>query len=155
MRQFLLSFIPIFVAMDAIGILPMYIGFTEHLKKRERKRVITQSIVTAFLIGIVFLFLGKWIFKILGVMVFDFKIAGGLVLLAIALRDLLRHDKGYRISADTVGAVPIGTPLVTGPAVLTTIIIVLDSYGVTLTVLSFVANLVITWVVFLYADTIS
>lgn len=155
MKQFLLSFIPIFVAMDAIGILPMYIGFTEHLKKRERKRVITQSIVTAFLIGIVFLFLGKWIFKILGVMVFDFKIAGGLVLLAIALRDLLRHDKGYRISADTVGAVPIGTPLVTGPAVLTTIIIMLDSYGVTLTVLSFVANLVITWVVFLYADTIS
>ena len=155
MREFLLSFIPIFVAMDAIGILPMYIGFTEHLKKRERKRVITQSIVTAFLIGVVFLFLGKWIFKILGVMVFDFKIAGGLVLLAIALRDLLRNDKGYRISADTVGAVPIGTPLVTGPAVLTTIIIILDSYGIALTVLSFVINLLITWLVFLYADTIS
>lgn len=155
MKQFLLSFIPIFVAMDAIGILPMYIGFTENLKKRERKRVITQSIITAFLIGVVFLFLGKWIFKILGVMVFDFKIAGGLVLLAIALRDLLRHDKGYRISADTVGAVPIGTPLVTGPAVLTTIIIMLDSYGIGLTVLSFVVNLLITWVVFLYADKIS
>ena len=155
MKQFLLSFIPIFVAMDAIGVLPMYIGFTEHLKKRERQRVITQSVITAFLIGVTFLFLGQWIFKILGVMVSDFKIAGGLVLLAIALRDILRTDKGPRLSADTVGAVPIGTPLVVGPAVLTTIIIMLDSYGITLTVLSFVVNLLITWIVFLSADRIS
>ncbi len=155
MRQFLLSFIPIFVAMDAIGILPIYIGFTEHLKPRERKRVVTQSIVTAFLIGVVFLFLGQLIFKILGVMVFDFKIAGGLVLLVIALRDLLQNDKGYRIPADTVGAVPIGTPLIVGPAVLTTIIMMLDSYGSVLTVLSFVANLLLTWMVLLYANAIS
>jgi multiple antibiotic resistance protein len=155
MKQFLLSFIPIFVAMDAIGVLPMYIGFTGHLKKRERQRVITQSIVTAFLIGVTFLFLGKWIFKILGVMVPDFNIAGGIVLLTIALRDLLRYEKSVRISADTVGAVPIGTPLIVGPAVLTTIVMMLDAYGVYLTVSSFVLNLLITWVVFLYADKIS
>jgi multiple antibiotic resistance protein len=155
MKDFLLSFIPIFVAMDAIGILPMYIGFTEHFRKRERQRVVTQSIVTAFVIGIVFLLLGKWIFKILGVLVSDFKIAGGLVLLVIALRDLLRHDTRARIPADTVGAVPIGTPLVTGPAVLTTMIMMLDSYGLPVTVLSFVVNLVITWAVFIYADRIS
>ena len=155
MKNFLLSFIPIFVAMDAIGILPMYIGFTEHLKKRERQRVMTQSLITAFIIGIVFLFLGGWIFKILGVLVSYFKVAGGLVLLVIALRDLLQHDRGRHIPADTVGAVPIGTPLVTCPAVLTTMIMGLDSYGVTLTVISFVANLLITWVVFLYADRIS
>jgi multiple antibiotic resistance protein len=155
MRHFLLSFIPIFVAMDAIGILPIYIGFTEHLKPRERKSVVNQSIVTAFLIGVVFLFLGQWIFKILGVMVFDFKIAGGLVLLVIALRDLLQNDKGYRIPKDTVGAVPIGTPLIVGPAVLTTIIMMLDSYGSVLTVTSFVANLFLTWMVLLYSNTIS
>lgn len=155
MRMFLLSFIPIFVAMDALGILPMYIGFTEHLKYREKVRIITQSIITAFLIGIIFLFLGKWIFKILGVMVFDFKIAGGIVLLVIALRDLLQHEKGHRLSADTMGAVPIGTPLVTGPAVLTTMVIMLDSYGMLFTVSSFIVNLAIVWVVFTYADSIS
>ena len=57
MQGFLLSFIPIFVAMDALGILPMFMGFTENLKKREKQKIITQSIITAFLIGIVFLFL--------------------------------------------------------------------------------------------------
>ncbi len=97
MDKFLLSFIPIFVAMDAIGILPMFIGFTEHLKKSERRRTIIQSIITAFIIGIVFLFLGRWIFKILGVQVSDFKIAGGAVLLAISLRDILQHEKARKL----------------------------------------------------------
>jgi len=155
MEKFLLSFIPIFVAMDAIGILPLFMGFTEHLKMREKQKIVTQSIITAFLIGIVFLFLGKWIFKILGVMVADFKIAGGLVLLAISLRDLLTFEKGHRLSTETMGAVPIGTPLVTGPAVLTTIIILLDSYGVFFTIASFLANLVIVWITFTYAGAIS
>jgi multiple antibiotic resistance protein len=155
MKEFLLTFIPIFVAMDAIGVMPIFVGFTDHLKKGEKRRIITQSIITAFIIGVVFLFLGKWIFKILGVMVADFKIAGGLVLLVIALRDLLRYEKLTRLSSDTMGAVPIGTPLVTGPAVLTTIIILLDSYGMPITILAFVANLLITWVTFLFADSIT
>jgi multiple antibiotic resistance protein len=154
MQHFLLSFIPIFVAMDVLGILPMYIGFTEHLKKRDKRDIISQSIVTAFVIGIMFLFLGKWIFEILGVMVFDFKIAGGIVLLTIALRDLLQHRKPVKLAADTMGAVPIGTPLVTGPAVLTTMVILLDSYGMFFTVSSFVVNLIIVWIAFTYADSI-
>jgi len=155
MKEFLLCFIPILVAMDAIGILPMFMGFTEHLKKREKHKIITQSIITAFLIGIVFLFLGQWIFKILGVNVADFKIAGGLVLLTISLRDLLQYEKARRLSAETMGAVPIGTPLITGPAVLTTIIILLDTHGIYLTITAFLANLAVVWITFLFADAIS
>ena len=155
MKEFLLSFIPIFVAMDAIGVLPMFIGFTEHLKPREKQKILTQSIITAFVIGIVFLFLGKWIFKILGILVADFKIAGGLVLLAISLRDILQYEKSHKLSSETLGAVPIGTPLITGPAVLTTIIILLDSYGMFLTITSFVINLILTWITFSYASAIS
>ena len=155
MEKFLLSFIPIFVAMDAIGILPLYMGFTEHLKQRDKRRIVTQSIITAFLIGITFLFLGRWIFSILGVFVSDFKIAGGIVLLVISLRDILQHEKGRRLPSDTMGAVPIGTPLIVGPAVLTTIIILLDSYGMYYTILSFVVNLAIVWITFTYASGIS
>ncbi len=155
MEKFLLSFIPIFVAMDAIGILPLFMGFTEHLKAREKHKIVTQSIITAFIVGMLFLFLGRWIFRILGVLVADFKIAGGLVLLAISLRDILTYEKGHKLSAETMGAVPIGTPLITGPAVLTTIVILLDSYGMFFTVTSFMVNLLIVWVVFLYSDSIS
>jgi len=155
MKEFLLCFIPLFVAMDAIGVLPMFIGFTENLKKKEKRKILTQSIITAFIIGIVFLFLGKWIFRVLGILVSDFKIAGGLVLLAISLRDLLRYERARKMSSDTMGAVPIGTPLITGPAVLTTIIILLDLYGMKLTIAAFVINLIIVWVTFNYATVIS
>lgn len=155
MKEFLLSFIPIFVAIDAVGVLPIFMGFTENLKRKEKRRIVSQSMVTAFLIGIIFLLMGKWILKALGVNVADFKIAGGLVLLVIALRDLLQYERSHKLSPDTMGAVPIGTPLVTGPAVLTTILILLDSYGMFLTVLSFMTNLLIAWVVFSYASEIS
>jgi len=155
MAAFLLSFIPIFVAMDALGVLPLFIGFTEHLKKRDKIRIVTQSIITAFLVGITFLFLGKLIFGILGVLVSDFKIAGGLVLLVISLKDILQFERGYKLPTDTMGAVPIGTPLITGPAVLTTMIILLDAYGLYVTVASFVVNLLLTWIVFTYATTIA
>jgi multiple antibiotic resistance protein len=155
MKEFLLTFIPIFVAMDALGVLPMFIGFTEHLSKNERRKVIIQSVMTAFLVGITFLFLGRWIFRILGVLVADFKMAGGAVLLVISLRDILQVEKAHKLSSQTMGAVPIGTPLVTGPAVLTTMIILLDSHSMFYLVLSFVINLMIAWVVFSHAAAIS
>lgn len=155
MKEFLLAFIPIFVAMDALGVLPMFISFTEHLSRRERHKILLQSIVTAFLIGITFLLLGGWIFKILGVLVSDFKIAGGLVLLVISLRDILAYEKGHKLPKETMGAVPIGTPLITGPAVLTTIVILLDSHGPVLTISSFMLNLLIVWVTFYFAVSIS
>lgn len=155
MKEFLLSFIPILVAMDALGVVPIYMAFTDGLSKKEKARVLTQSIITALVIGVGFLVLGRWIFKILGVLVSDFKIAGGLVLLAIALRDILLYDRSHKVPADTVGAVPIGTPLITGPAVLTTIVILLDSYGVFFTISSFILNLLIAWLVFANAGNIS
>lgn len=155
MNTFLLAFIPLFVAFDAVGVLPLYVSFTEHLTKRDRRRVLLQSVITAFIIGILFLFLGKWIFKVLGIYVSDFKIAGGLVLLVISLRDLLQYERPQKISAETVGAVPIGIPLITGPAVLTTIIILLDLYGPILTVTSFIVNLGIVWMTFHFSAQLS
>ena len=83
------------------------------------------------------------------------ELEGGAVLLAISLRDILQHEKARKLSSETMGAVPIGTPLVVGPAVLTTIIILLDSYGPYITVLSFIINLMITWITFHYATDIS
>jgi multiple antibiotic resistance protein len=155
MHDFLLTFIPLFVAVDAIGVLPLFISFTDGLDREQKTRVVTQSLITAFAIGIVFLFIGKWIFRILGVSVSDFKIAGGAVLLAISLSDILRHEKTNRIPHDTVGAVPIGTPMITGPAVLTTMIILVDTHGLGPTIFSFLVNLAITWLVFTFADAIT
>src|SRR5208337_2492738 len=128
-KNFLLAIIPIFVAMDAVGVLPFYLSFTEGMKAAEMKRVVRASILTGFVVSLGFLAVGKFIFTVIGITVSDFKVAGGTILLVIAIRDLLFPERRRNIVDETVGVVPLGVPLIVGPAVLTTTIISVDAYG--------------------------
>jgi multiple antibiotic resistance protein len=152
LKAALLAIIPIFVAMDAIGVLPLFISFTEGMKMAERKRVVQHSILTGFLVGLGFLAVGKLIFAIIGVTIPDFKVAGGIILLVIAVHDLLFPEKKRMIDGETVGIVPLGVPLIVGPAVLTTILISVDAYGYIPTIFSLIVNLLVAWWVFARAD---
>jgi multiple antibiotic resistance protein len=147
-KDFLLALIPIFVAMDAIGVLPFFLSFTEGMKVPERKRVLRASILTGFVVSLGFLAVGKIVFTVIGITIPDFKVAGGTILLIIAIRDLLFHEKNRRMDEKTVGIVPLGVPLIVGPAVLTTTIISVDTYGYMPTIISLIVNLVFAWLVF-------
>ncbi|HHL39139.1 MAG TPA: MarC family protein [Deltaproteobacteria bacterium] len=154
---FMRAFIPLFVAMDAVGILPIYIGLTSGLDERERRRTLFYSIVTATLITLSFLLVGKAVFILLAITVADFQIAGGLVLLSIAIVDIVQTTRGAAAEGrptSAVGIVPIGTPIIAGPAVLTTLIMLHDLYGFTVTASALAANLLISWVVYAFADRI-
>jgi len=154
MMAYVLTFIPIFVAVDVLGILPIFISLVDSLEFSERKRVIFQSVLTASAVGLGFVFLGKAIFLIIGLLVADFKIAGGIVLLVLSLMDLLSPEKSRRQPTSSMGVVPLGTPLIVGPAVLTTIIMLIDIYGIIPTVTSFIINMVVVWFVFINSDHI-
>ncbi len=149
--NFLLAIIPLFVAMDAIGVLPFFLSFTEGMERVERKRVVRVSILTGFVVSLGFLAVGKFIFTIIGISVSDFKVAGGVILLVIAIRDLLFPEK-RSIVDETVGIVPLGVPLIVGPAVLTTTIISVDAYGYIPTITSLIVNLLFAGWVFSRAD---
>ncbi|MBW2040158.1 MAG: MarC family protein [Deltaproteobacteria bacterium] len=151
-KVYLLAIIPIFVAMDAIGVLPIFISLTEGMERAERKRVVRDSILTGFVVSLGFLALGKFIFTVIGVTIPDFKVAGGIILLIIAIHDLLFPEKKRREAGGTVGIVPLGMPLIVGPAVLTTIIIAVDAYGYLPTIVSLIVNLAFAWWVFSRAD---
>jgi len=117
------------------------------MTKTERLKVIRHSVVTAFSVGIGFLFLGKFIFGLLGVTVSDFKVGGGLILLIIAVYDLLFQEKKSYKSNEFIGIVPLGVPLLVGPAVMSTLLISHDSYGFMPTLFAFVANLFFTLII--------
>jgi len=154
MTNFLLAFVPLFVSVDAFGLLPMFIGLTEGLSTAERKKVILQSVFTAFFIALLFLLLGKAIFSLLGITVADFMIAGGVLLFVIALVDLSTFEKKrMQPSADSVGPVPLGTPLMVGPAVLTTSLMLLNVHGMLTTIAAIVVNIAIAGLVF-YASAL-
>ena len=148
LNNILLAFIPIFVAVDAIGVLPIFISFTHGLKKKERSRIIIQSMLTAICLAVSFVFLGKVVFKLLGITVGDFMIAGGAVLFSIAITDIMAASKKRRMPAKELGSVPLGTPLIVGPAVLTTSLIIIGEYGIYATLISILVNVLLAGLIF-------
>jgi multiple antibiotic resistance protein len=152
LQPFLMSFIPIMVAIDAPGILPIFVSITQGIKPRERKHILRQSLLTALLITIGFTFLGAAVFRALVIRVEDFMIAGGIILLIIAVSDIvLAGARKYTISP-TFGVVPLGTPLIAGPATLTTTLALVSTYGYTPVLLSLAANILLTWLIFSQSD---
>ncbi|HET6365055.1 MAG TPA: MarC family protein [Nitrospirota bacterium] len=154
LKQFLLSFIPIMVALDAPGTLPLYVGMTEGMEKQERKRIVRQSIITAFLVTVGFILVGRAIFNALGILVEDFMVAGGVVLLIIAITDVVRAGERKLERGPEFGVVPLGTPIIAGPGTLTTALVLVGTSGYLPVILSLVVNLLITWIIFAQADRI-
>ena len=148
------TFIPLFVAMDIFAVLPIFISITNDMTDSRKSTVISQSILTALVVSMVFVALGEAVFRILGITINDFKIAGGLILLVIAILDMIRYSEDRRKPHETIGVVPIGVPLIVGPAVLTTIIVLIGNYGLIPTIISLILNLLIVWVSFIKAQKI-
>jgi multiple antibiotic resistance protein len=122
----------------------------------HKRHVLSSSVVTAAAITLSFLIVGKAVFTALGITIADFQIAGGLVLVCIAISDIVLTSRGYIRQAHEkgVGIVPIGTPLIAGPAALTTLLMLNDLYGLSVTLGALAANLFIIWVIFAWADSI-
>ncbi|MBS4061483.1 MAG: MarC family protein [Bacteroidetes bacterium] len=154
MTSFFATIIPIFVAINAPGVLPIYISVTEDISPSERKRVARQSVFTALLITIAFVFVGKIILSSLSIEVEDFMIAGGILLLVISISDILKFGESKGVASSTLGVVPLGTPLLAGPATLTTSLILVGNYGYIPVILSLVVNLFIAWLILHKADSI-
>ena len=153
-NDFLLSLIPIMVALDAPGTLPLFVAMTEGMKKHERRVIIRQSIITAFFVTIGFVFLGRAVFRALGILVEDFMIAGGIVLLIIAVSEIVRAGERKILISPTIGVVPFGTPLIAGPATLTTTLVLVGAYGYFPVILSLIVNILLAWAIFSQADRI-
>lgn len=155
MRDFALTFVAVFVALDIIGTLPVYISMTSRLLIDERRKVVDTSILVAFIVALVFIFLGEAIFSFIGITLFDFKIAGGIVLLLVSLADLVGHAEAADRASGSSGIVPLAVPLITGPGVLTTLILQLSSVGVVVTLAALLTNYILAWVVLRKSDLVT
>ncbi len=151
-KNIFVASIAFFVAVDAIGTLPIFISLTSGLKKEEREKILLHSLITAFFVTFVFILIGKSIFKFIGISINDFMIAGGILLFGMSFKELLKQDKYDKRKFDDVGVVPIGTPLIAGPAVLTTSILILDQYGFISTFTAITLNLILAGIIFYFSS---
>ncbi|MHA3772126.1 MarC family protein [Verrucomicrobiota bacterium sgz303538] len=155
LEQFILAFIPLLVAMDPVGLVPVYLSMASNVEPAHRNVVVVQAVTTAFLVGIGFLMLGRALFTALGITVADFQIAGGVILLILAVQDLLANDVRNQFAVKDFGIVPLGMPLIAGPGMLTSVLTLGDTLGSALTISALVTNLVIIWFALRFAETLS
>ncbi len=154
MSVFWLCFVPLFVAVDAFGILPVFLSLTEGIENKKIRKILVESLITATAVAVVFLFLGEFVLRLLGISVADFMIAGGALLFGLSLSELLMLEKQHHVDVDSLGAVPIGVPIIVGPAVLTTTLLLLRQYGFMPTVISLIANIVIAGIVLWFSPAL-
>ncbi len=146
-----MAFVPLFFAMDPVGVLPIFAGLTQELNAQEKKKVIAQSMITATVLAFSFILVGRAVFQLLSIQMGDFMVAGGAILFIIAMKDLTT-SVDHRRGLQEMGAVPIGTPLVVGPAVLTMVLMQVDQHGIGPTMAAVLINLFLVAVVFIASD---
>jgi multiple antibiotic resistance protein len=146
-RPYLLAFVPLFVAIDAVAVVPSFLALTEEEAAAQRARTLRLSVVTGLLAGLGFLVLGRGVFRLLGVTIADFQVAGGAVLFAISVTDLIAPRDPRLLPGASAGVVPLGVPLLVGPAVLTTLLSSLNSHGILVTLVAFVVNMLVAWAI--------
>jgi multiple antibiotic resistance protein len=153
-QAFLLTFLPIFIAVDAVGNIPFFITLTEGVPRNQQNKTAHIAISTAAILGLAFLFFGNLILNAMGISVGSFAIAGGIVLLVLSIRYITTGHIVDMVKEEMVAVVPIGTPLTVGPAVITTLLLLTREYYLPIVLGAFLVNMAIAWGAFILSGRI-
>ncbi len=136
---FINSFILFFVTIDTIGNLPFFLSLTENAKVKKRIQIAIKSTIIAFFILIAFAYIGRYLLEAIGVSLDSLKIAGGIILMFIAIDILfekrkIRREKKVEEALDEknydeITIFPIAIPFIAGPSTLATIILLIGNYA--------------------------
>lgn len=143
------TFIPLFVTIDAFGLVPIFLGVTGGLPAPRRRDITFQAVAVSLAVCLGFMLAGKQLFDFLGIAAYDFRVGGGVLLLVLAVCDLLIAGKPGVHDPDAGGVVPLAMPLIAGPATLTTLLVLVQRHSPAVTALALAANMAILLVVLL------
>ncbi len=154
-KNWMIVFIPLFVAIDIIGMVPLFLSLTQGMEDEQKHHAINISALAALGIGIVFIFAGQRIFDVLGITENDFRVGGGILLALIALSDLMIPGADNRRKTTTdIAIVPLAVPLILGPAALASLILLSSQFALWQVSLSLLINLALVWLALRYSSLI-
>jgi multiple antibiotic resistance protein len=109
-------FVTLFVIMDPIGTIPIFLSLTSGRAPAVARRAAWQAVAVSFGVIVAFAFFGQQILTYLNISLPALQCAGGLLLLLVALELLTGKEKDPMVSSETnIALVPLGTPLLAGP----------------------------------------
>ena len=131
---FLKTFIFYFIVIDPIGSTPLFLVVTEHLSVKEKIKTALHGTFIATLILLFFGLLGNSVLTYLNISFPAFTIAGGIILFIIALEMLFdkrhqRKEENTNFTSDKLSIFPLATPLLAGPAAITSVIVSVSAMG--------------------------
>ncbi|MEM0123751.1 MAG: MarC family protein, partial [Conexivisphaerales archaeon] len=129
--------VTLFVILDPLGTLPFFLSLTADVNEVQRKMVAKNAVFVALIMLFIFAYTGYFIMDLLGINIYDFEIAGGLLLLVFSIRDALSSEPlrvhAYESNAvegalKSVAIIPIATPLLAGPGSITTVMLLAETH---------------------------
>ena len=141
----ILSFTALITMVNPLSVIPAFVTLTEHTTRRARASVALIASLSSVLVLIVFLLAGNYVFSIFGITVPAFQIMGGIIFLTNALNTLVHDDRrGFdtggtkrmedidveraEIDATSIAVVPLGTPMLSGPGSITSVMVLVNLY---------------------------
>ena len=147
--------IALFIIVDPFGNIPIFEGLTGNISDDQRKKVYNTATLVGVALLLVFAFTGQEIFALFGLSIYSFEVAGGILLLIVAIRILITGTMHENVeSPESLGAVPIAIPLLVGPGAITTTILDLQAYGIVIAILAVLIVLSLTWVILWYINDV-
>ncbi len=152
------AFITIFAIMDPFISVPIFLSLTRKDSATKKRLIAMEAVGIAG--GLLFLFLlfGQGLLTVLGISLDSMQIAGGIILTIMGIELVLNvsfpKEKG-KSKKVSPAAVVLGTPLLTGPGVITTAIILSGQYGILVTAIAAILALAFTWFILRHSDSVT
>lgn len=148
--------IALFIIVDPFGNIPIFVGLTENVPDSKKKKVFNTATIVGTVLLLVFAFTGTEILTLFGLSIYSFEVAGGILLLIVAIRILISGNMHENVeSPESIGAVPIAIPLLVGPGAITTTIFNIQLYETAApAILAVLIVMAITWVILRYMNRI-
>jgi multiple antibiotic resistance protein len=147
--------VALFIVVDPLGNVPIFMSLTKNMDKSQRRRTYRLATITGLILLTFFSLVGQNILVLFGISLDSFMIAGGILLLIVAIRLLVMGGwSEKRVISESVGAVPIGCPLLVGPGAITTSILNLETSNIFVTMISVLITFTIVWLILRYIDPI-
>ena len=134
---FVKSLVSLFIIVDPLGNIPIFLSLTSDIGDAERKKAFRKAVLTSFFILIIFGLLGDSLLHLFDVSVAGFQVAGGILLFVLSMQLLIRGAwEEKHADPESRGIIPIAFPLLAGPGAITTVILILQRYGVLTSIFS-------------------
>lgn len=161
----LLVFTSFFTLVNPISILPVYLGLTSEIGRKEKLAIASRAVFAALLIILGFAFSGQFLFKFFGISVDSFRIVGGAIFFVVGF-DMLNarlspikggHDEIHKAAKD-IAITPLAIPMLCGPGAITNAIVLMEDASTIPHKIAFVCSvmvvLLLCYIIFAFSTRI-